>query len=185
MVSSTKSVIRSSLTLVFAFLVLLSSFATINALSFTGYSKTLPKIYSRQSSTGTITTTFSTYRITTTTTTTGRRSRRRNNNNKLMMISTGDDRSERQSLDISKTTYISLVKSPKDAYQAVRIQFRILLDGSLESSCCVLGKKGSHCERKKKALLHSFVAIVSLTLFYTILLYPQLGPTSSIFVTKS
>lgn len=36
-----------------------------------------------------------------------------------MMISTGDDRSERQSLDISKTTYTSLVKAPKDAYLAV------------------------------------------------------------------
>jgi hypothetical protein len=37
----------------------------------------------------------------------------------LMMISTGDDRSERRSLDISKTTYTSLVKAPKDAYMAV------------------------------------------------------------------
>ena len=33
-------------------------------------------------------------------------------------ISTGDDRSERQSLDISKTTYTSLVKAPKDSYMA-------------------------------------------------------------------
>lgn len=37
----------------------------------------------------------------------------------LKMISTGDDRSERQSLDISKTSYVSLVKAPKDAYIAV------------------------------------------------------------------
>jgi hypothetical protein len=37
----------------------------------------------------------------------------------LTMISTGDDRSERRSLDISKTTYTSLVKAPKDAYIAV------------------------------------------------------------------
>ena len=34
------------------------------------------------------------------------------------MISTGDDRSERQSLDISKTQYTQLVKAPKDAYKA-------------------------------------------------------------------
>jgi hypothetical protein len=38
----------------------------------------------------------------------------------LKMISTGDDRSERLSLDISKTTYTSLIKAPKDAYIAVR-----------------------------------------------------------------
>ena len=37
----------------------------------------------------------------------------------LQMISTGDDRSERLSLDISKTTYTSLIKAPKDAYIAV------------------------------------------------------------------
>jgi hypothetical protein len=37
----------------------------------------------------------------------------------LKMISTGDDRSERKSLDISKTTYAALVKSPKDSYIAV------------------------------------------------------------------
>ena len=37
----------------------------------------------------------------------------------LKMISTGDDRSERKSLDISKTQYASLVKAPKDAYIAV------------------------------------------------------------------
>ncbi len=55
----------------------------------------------------------------------------------LMMISTGDDRSERQSLDISKTTYISLIKSPKDAYLAV--------------SCCV------PCRR---ACLSVFIAVV-------------------------
>lgn len=36
----------------------------------------------------------------------------------LKMISTGDDRSERQSLDISKTQYTALVKAPKDAYIA-------------------------------------------------------------------
>jgi hypothetical protein len=36
----------------------------------------------------------------------------------LSMISTGDDRSERKSLDISKTQYTSLVKAPKDAYIA-------------------------------------------------------------------
>mmetsp|Transcript_24509 Transcript_24509/g.58144 ORF Transcript_24509/g.58144 Transcript_24509/m.58144 type:complete len:397 (-) Transcript_24509:625-1815(-) len=36
----------------------------------------------------------------------------------LYMISTGDDRSERKSLDISKTSYTSLVKAPKDAYVA-------------------------------------------------------------------
>jgi hypothetical protein len=34
------------------------------------------------------------------------------------MISDGSDRSERQSLDISKTTYSALVKAPKDAYKA-------------------------------------------------------------------
>jgi hypothetical protein len=39
----------------------------------------------------------------------------------LKMISTGDDRSERKSLDISKTMYTSLIKSPKDAYIAVRL----------------------------------------------------------------
>lgn len=37
---------------------------------------------------------------------------------KLFMISTGEDRSELDSLDISKTTYISSVKSPRDAYVA-------------------------------------------------------------------
>ena len=36
----------------------------------------------------------------------------------LQMISTGDDRSERKSLDISKTQYVSLIKAPKDAYIA-------------------------------------------------------------------
>jgi hypothetical protein len=36
----------------------------------------------------------------------------------LTMISTGDDRSERKSLDISKTQYTSLVKAPKDSYIA-------------------------------------------------------------------
>jgi hypothetical protein len=36
----------------------------------------------------------------------------------LSMISDGTDRSERRSLDISKTTYTALVKSPKDAYLA-------------------------------------------------------------------
>ncbi|KAG7342406.1 formate/nitrite transporter family protein [Nitzschia inconspicua] len=36
----------------------------------------------------------------------------------LRMISDGSDRMERQSLDISKTTYVSLIKSPKDAYIA-------------------------------------------------------------------
>lgn len=36
----------------------------------------------------------------------------------LSMISDGSDRSERKSLDISKTTYSALVKSPKDAYIA-------------------------------------------------------------------
>ncbi len=36
----------------------------------------------------------------------------------LSMISDGTDRSERRSLDISKTTYSALVKSPKDAYIA-------------------------------------------------------------------
>ncbi len=36
----------------------------------------------------------------------------------LSMISDGTDRSERKSLDISKTTYSALVKSPKDAYIA-------------------------------------------------------------------
>jgi formate/nitrite transporter len=36
-----------------------------------------------------------------------------------LKISTGDDRSERKSLDISKTTYTSLIKSPKDAYMAL------------------------------------------------------------------
>jgi hypothetical protein len=35
-----------------------------------------------------------------------------------LYISTGDDRSERQSLDISKTVYTSLVKAPKDSYMA-------------------------------------------------------------------
>lgn len=39
----------------------------------------------------------------------------------LKMISTGDDRSERKSLDISKTVYTSLVKAPKDAYIAVSL----------------------------------------------------------------
>mmetsp|Transcript_75648 Transcript_75648/g.219715 ORF Transcript_75648/g.219715 Transcript_75648/m.219715 type:complete len:351 (+) Transcript_75648:46-1098(+) len=34
------------------------------------------------------------------------------------MISDGSDRSERKSLDISKTTYTALVKSPRDAYRA-------------------------------------------------------------------
>jgi hypothetical protein len=37
----------------------------------------------------------------------------------LRMISDGSDRMERKSLDISKTTYVSLVKAPKDAYMAV------------------------------------------------------------------
>ena len=37
----------------------------------------------------------------------------------LKMISTGDDRSERYSLDISKTTYSSLMKSPKDSFIAL------------------------------------------------------------------
>ena len=37
----------------------------------------------------------------------------------LKMISTVDDRSERKSLDSSKTQYASLVKAPKDAYIAV------------------------------------------------------------------
>jgi len=37
----------------------------------------------------------------------------------LKMISTGDDRSERKSLDISKTTYVSSIKSPKDSYIAL------------------------------------------------------------------
>jgi hypothetical protein len=46
-------------------------------------------------------------------------SSRRTDQHRLMMISTGDDRSERKSLDISTTTYTSLIKSPKDAYQAV------------------------------------------------------------------
>ena len=36
----------------------------------------------------------------------------------LSMISDGTDRSERKSLDISKTTYSALVKSPRDAYLA-------------------------------------------------------------------
>jgi formate/nitrite transporter FocA (FNT family) len=36
-----------------------------------------------------------------------------------LKISTGDDRSERKSLDISKTTYSSLIKSPKDSYIAL------------------------------------------------------------------
>jgi hypothetical protein len=40
-------------------------------------------------------------------------------NTLLRMISTGDDRSERKSLDLSKTTYSSLIKSPKDACIAV------------------------------------------------------------------
>jgi hypothetical protein len=44
---------------------------------------------------------------------------RNSGTNSLRMISTGDDRSERQSLDISKTTYTSLIKAPKDAYIAV------------------------------------------------------------------
>jgi len=42
----------------------------------------------------------------------------RRNSYTLSMISDGTDRSERRSLDISKTTYSSLVKSPKDAYIA-------------------------------------------------------------------
>eukprot|EP00586_Coscinodiscus_wailesii_P019368 CAMPEP_0172498720 /NCGR_PEP_ID=MMETSP1066-20121228/116522_1 /TAXON_ID=671091 /ORGANISM="Coscinodiscus wailesii, Strain CCMP2513" /LENGTH=356 /DNA_ID=CAMNT_0013272121 /DNA_START=83 /DNA_END=1153 /DNA_ORIENTATION=- len=37
----------------------------------------------------------------------------------VLKISTGDDRSERESLDISKTTYSSTIKSPKDAYIAL------------------------------------------------------------------
>jgi len=37
----------------------------------------------------------------------------------LKMISTGDDRSERKSLDISKTTYVSSIKAPVDAYIAL------------------------------------------------------------------
>jgi formate/nitrite transporter FocA (FNT family) len=37
----------------------------------------------------------------------------------VLKISTGDDRSERASLDISKTTYSSLIKSPKDSYIAL------------------------------------------------------------------
>lgn len=41
----------------------------------------------------------------------------------LRMISDGSDRAERQSLDISKTTYVSLIKAPKDAYIAVSISF--------------------------------------------------------------
>eukprot|EP00529_Nitzschia_sp_RCC80_P021447 CAMPEP_0113487062 /NCGR_PEP_ID=MMETSP0014_2-20120614/25317_1 /TAXON_ID=2857 /ORGANISM="Nitzschia sp." /LENGTH=387 /DNA_ID=CAMNT_0000380751 /DNA_START=420 /DNA_END=1583 /DNA_ORIENTATION=+ /assembly_acc=CAM_ASM_000159 len=42
----------------------------------------------------------------------------RNGASSLQMISTGDDRSERRSLDISKTQYVSLIKAPKDAYIA-------------------------------------------------------------------
>jgi hypothetical protein len=45
----------------------------------------------------------------------------------LKMISTGDDRSERKSLDISKTVYTSLVKAPKDAYIAVSYITSLLL----------------------------------------------------------
>lgn len=41
-----------------------------------------------------------------------------NRANTLSMISTGDDRSERFSLDISKTIYTSNMKSPKDSYTA-------------------------------------------------------------------
>jgi hypothetical protein len=48
----------------------------------------------------------------------------------LKMISTGDDRSERKSLDISKTTYAALVKAPKDAYIAVSNCFRVRIDMS-------------------------------------------------------
>lgn len=36
----------------------------------------------------------------------------------LSMISDGSDRSERKSLDISKTTYTATVKSPRDSYMA-------------------------------------------------------------------
>jgi formate/nitrite transporter len=36
-----------------------------------------------------------------------------------LKIATGDDRSERKSLDISKTTYSSTMKSPKDSYIAL------------------------------------------------------------------
>ena len=42
----------------------------------------------------------------------------KNGASSLQMISTGDDRSERKSLDISKTQYVSLIKAPKDAYIA-------------------------------------------------------------------
>lgn len=42
----------------------------------------------------------------------------RNPNTKTLMIADGTDRSERKSLDITKTTYSALVKSPKDAYIA-------------------------------------------------------------------
>jgi len=38
--------------------------------------------------------------------------------NSRLFISTGEDRSERQSLDISKTTYSSTIKAPRDAYIA-------------------------------------------------------------------
>jgi len=43
---------------------------------------------------------------------------RKSSSSYLNMISDGTDRTERQSLDISKTTYSALVKSPKDAYIA-------------------------------------------------------------------
>ena len=44
--------------------------------------------------------------------------KRSSDSGSALYISTGDDRSERQSLDISKTTYVSLVKAPKDSYMA-------------------------------------------------------------------
>jgi formate/nitrite transporter FocA (FNT family) len=40
------------------------------------------------------------------------------NKHTISMISDGTDRSERKNLDISKTTYSALVKSPRDAYIA-------------------------------------------------------------------
>lgn len=94
--------------LVLGLLLLSSPITTTDALSFTGHPKTLPKIHY--------------YGYTSSSSISTRRNHNNNNNSRsrLMMISTGEDRSERQSLDISKTTYISLIKSPKDAYQAVR-----------------------------------------------------------------
>jgi hypothetical protein len=62
----------------------------------------------------------------------------------LKMISTGDDRSERKSLDISKTTYSALVKAPKDAYIAVSPTLSIVLvvdrlsNGNLVCVCNML-----------------------------------------------